>query len=61
MRLKMSDFEFKKVGGDGWQKISEKMVLDKLIEYFDPITPVLWRMFEGNEIVTRREIYRVRN
>ena len=61
VRLKMSDFEFKKVGEDGWQKISEKMVLDKLIEYFDPITPVLKRMFDGDEIVTRREIYRVRN
>jgi hypothetical protein len=61
VRLKISDFEFKKLGEDRWQKASEKMVLEKLIEYFDPITPVLMRMFEGNEIVTRREIYRVRN
>ena len=60
MRFKISDFEFKSLGEDKWQKVSEKMVLEKLIEYFDPITPVLIRMFEGDEIVTRREIYRVR-
>jgi hypothetical protein len=60
VRLKISDFEVKKIGEDTWQKTSEKMVLEKLIEYFDPITPALMRMFEGNEIVTRREIYRVR-
>ena len=56
----MSDFEFKKVGKERWQKTSEKLVLEKLIEYFDPISPVLMRMFEGDEIVTHREIYRVR-
>jgi hypothetical protein len=56
----MSDFEFKKVGEDRWQKASEKLVLEKLIEYFDPITPILVRMFKGDEIVTHREIYRVR-
>jgi hypothetical protein len=60
VRFKISDFEFKSLGEDKWQKVSEKMVLEKLIEYFDPITPVLIRMFEGDEIVTRREIYRVR-
>jgi hypothetical protein len=58
--MKMSDFEFKKVGEDRWQEASEKLVLEKLIEYFDPITPILMRMFEGDEIVTHREIYRVR-
>jgi len=60
LRLKISGFEVKKIGEDRWQEASEKLVLEKLIEYFDPITPILMRIFEGDEIVTHREIYRVR-
>ena len=36
------------------------MVLDKLSENFNPITPVITKMLQGNEIVAGTEKYRIR-
>jgi hypothetical protein len=60
MQFKISCFEVKKLGEDVWQEASERMVLAKLAECFDPITPIITKMMEGNEIVAQREIYRIR-
>ncbi len=60
MQFKVSCFEVKKLGEDEWQEASERMVLAKLAECFDPLTPILTKMMEGNEIVAQREIYRFR-
>jgi len=38
-----------------------KMVLDKLSENFNPITPVITEMLQGNEIVAGTEIYRIKS
>jgi hypothetical protein len=60
MQFKISCFEVKKLGEDKWHEASERMVLKKLAECFDPVTPILTKMMEGNEIVAQREIYRIR-
>jgi hypothetical protein len=60
MQFKISCFEVKKLGEDQWQEASERVVLAKLAECFDPVSPILTKMMEGNEIVAHREIYRIR-
>jgi hypothetical protein len=58
--LNISCFEVKKIGEEKWQKISEKIVLEKLADCFDPVTPIITKMLAGNEIVLQQEIYRIR-
>jgi hypothetical protein len=60
MQFKISCFEVNNLGEDEWQEASERTVLNRLTECFDPITPILTKMMEGNEIVAQREIYRIK-
>ena len=60
MQFTISCFEVKKLGENEWRVISEKVVLKKLAECFDTVTPIITKMLEGNEIVAQQEIYRIR-
>ena len=60
MQFKLTNFEIKILGEDSWQEIPEKMFLEKLVDCFDPVTPALSKMLQGNEIVAETEIYRIR-
>jgi hypothetical protein len=60
MQFKISCFEVKQIGNEEWQQVAEKIVLEKLVESFDPVTPILTRMLQGAEIATSQEIYRIR-
>ena len=48
------------MGESEWRAVSEKRVLEKLAECFDPIYPIIGKMLAGDEIFARREIYRIR-
>ena len=61
MQFTITCFEVKSFGENCWQEASEKMVLDKLSENFNPITPVITEMLQGNEIVAETEIYRIKS
>ena len=60
MKFQISTFEVRKFGEDKWLEILEKIVLEKLVDCFDPVTPAITKMLDGNEIVTHQEIYRIR-
>jgi hypothetical protein len=60
MQFKIACFEVKRLGEDSWQEVTEKMFLEKLVDCFDPVTPALSKMLQGNEIVAETEIYRIR-
>jgi hypothetical protein len=60
MQFKLTNFEVKRLGDGGWQKVSEKAFLEKLADCVDPITPALIKMLQGGEIATPQEIYRMR-
>jgi len=60
MKFKLTCFEVKRLGEDSWQEVPEKMFLEKLVDFFDPVTPAITEMLQGGEIVTPREIYRIR-
>lgn len=34
------------------------IVMEKLLDHFDPVTPILVKMIKGDEIVTSQGIYR---
>jgi len=60
MQYKIACFEVRKLGEANWRRASEKMVLEKLAECFDPVSPIIVEMLQGNEIVARQEIYRIK-
>ena len=52
-------YEAKLIGEHGWQKISEKTVMERLVDSFDPVTPIISRMLRGENVIVPKEIYRV--
>ena len=60
MQFTITCFEVKNFGDNHWREISEKMVLDKLAQNFNPITPVIKKMLQGSEITADTGIYRIR-
>jgi len=60
MNIKLTQFQVKYDHDDKWHQISERRVLHRLSESFTKITPELSKMLNGEEIITRNEIYRVK-
>ena len=61
MIFKLPQFEIKDSIEKDWKKVSEKNFLMKLVENFDPITPILRDMFQAKDFITRNCIYRIQN
>ncbi len=61
MEFKISCFEVKKIGENHWQEVPEKKVLEKLVDNFDPVTPIITKMLQGSEITVETGIYRIRS
>jgi hypothetical protein len=61
MHFTISQYEFKDFGSDDWQKVSESFVLEKLVDVFDPLTPLLAKMLKGKEISIPEGIFRIKN
>ena len=60
MQFKISCYQVRKLGEDKWHETSEKMVLESLADCFDHVTPVISKLLEGNEVIARQEIYRIK-
>jgi len=58
MEFTLGQYEFKQLGQNTWQKVSEKTVMEKLVDDFDPVSPVLSKMMGGEGITTSHGIYR---
>jgi hypothetical protein len=58
MNFTIGRYEFKQLDENKWQKVSEKIVMQKLVDNFNPITPIIIKMLSGEEIVTAQGIYR---
>ncbi len=61
MEIDLTCYEVRYIGGHEWHKISEKTVMGRLVDSFDPVTPIISRMLRGEEIIVSQEIYRVIN
>ena len=53
-------FEIKNFSGNDWNRVSETDFLIKLVDSFEPITPVLSDLLQGKEIITNFCIYRIK-
>ena len=59
--FKLPRYEIKDLSKKHWKKVSEKEFLKKLADSFILITPLLSKMFQGKEIITRDCIFRIRD
>ena len=57
----MSQFQVKYFDEDDQQEVSETFVLEKLVDVFDQITPLLSEMLQGKEIITPEGFFRKKN
>jgi hypothetical protein len=60
MQIKIPCYQVRKLGEDKWLETSEKMVMESLAECFDIVSPVVLQLLEGNEVIARQEIYRIK-
>jgi ribosomal protein S25 len=51
-------YQIKQSGMKKWKDISEKRVMEMLVERFEKLTPVINKMLHGEEIITPYETYR---
>ena len=61
MDIELTCYEVRHTGEHDWHKIPEKKVMERLVDSFDPVTPIISRMLKGEEISVSQEIYRVIN
>ena len=61
MEIELTCYEVRHIDERTWHKISEKTVMERLVDSFDPVTPVLSKILAGEEIIVLQEIYRVVN
>jgi hypothetical protein len=40
MEIELTCYEVKHIDAHGWQKIAEKTVMERLVDCFDPVTPI---------------------
>jgi hypothetical protein len=60
IKFKMPQFEVKNIHEEDWNEVSEKAVLQSLLDNFNRITPIISEMFQGKEIVTSTAIFRIK-
>ena len=61
MQFKIACFEVKKFGEEDWKEVPEKTALEKLVDHFNPVSPVITKMLQGDEVVAEKEIYRIKS
>ena len=43
-----------------WQDVSEKTAMDRIADYYDQVSPVLFDLFQGKIIVTPDAVFRIK-
>jgi hypothetical protein len=57
----MPKYEVKNVDGGRWEDISEKTIMEILVDIFDQVTPIMTDIQQGKEVITPYGIYRLKN
>ena len=52
MEIKMTQFEVKYFDNNSWQAISEKIVMEELLDAFTMVTPAITDMLKGKYVYT---------
>ena len=61
MHLDMPKYEVWNVDGELWEDVSEKNLMETLVDIFDQITPIVTEILHGKEVITPYGIYRLKN
>jgi hypothetical protein len=56
----MSQFQVKNFNDDSWKEIPESYVLEKLVDQFGRVTPIIIEMTQGKENITSDGIFRMK-
>ena len=60
MEIKMTEFEVKYLNNTHWETVSEKIVMERLVDTFSLVTPVISEMIKGKYAYTPHGIYRMK-
>jgi hypothetical protein len=60
MQMKMTQFEVKHSNTAQWESVSEKTVMERLLDTFSLVTPVISEMIKGKYAYTPYGIYRMK-
>ena len=60
MEMKMTQFEVKHSNSAQWEIVSEKTVMECLLDTFSLVTPVISEMIKGKYAYTPHGIYRMK-
>ena len=60
MEMKISEFEVKHFDGQSWEEVSERIVMQRLQETYNLVTPAITQMIEGNYAHTPHGIFRMK-
>ena len=60
MEIKLTQFEVKYSDNTSWEAIPEKIVMEKLLDAFSMVTPVITDMLKGKYAYTPHGIYRMK-
>lgn len=60
MEIKMTQFEVKYSDNAHWESVSEKIVMQRLLDTFSLVTPVISEMMKGKYAYTPHGIYRMK-
>jgi hypothetical protein len=58
-RKRLTCYEARGIGEHEWHKVSEKTAMERLVDSFDPVNPIIARMLRGEEITASQKIYRI--
>ena len=61
MSFQIPQFEFKHLGSEDWEEVSEITVFEKLVDKYGRVISGLTDMTEGKEIVTTDGVFRMKN
>ena len=60
MELKMTEFEVKYSHKAHWETVPEKIVMERLLDTFSLVTPVITEMIKGKYAYTPYGVYRMK-
>ena len=61
MQIYMPKYEVRNVDGGRWEDLSEKNFMEKLVDIFDQVSPIMIDILHGKEVITPYGIFRLKN
>ena len=60
MKFEIHQYEFRYLNTAEWQDISEIDLMQRLYEFYDRVVPSIQKMIQGEQVMTKYAIYRLK-